>query len=87
MFALMAFLCVRTGATRCLINSHGVYISGSASNVRCLLWDVFSAAAGTGNNKYPLRQGTFFNCGEGLRGFCSPSECKLISVSRGLLGD
>ena len=87
MFALMAFLRVRTGAIRRLIDSHGVYVPGSASNVNCLLRDVFSPASGTGNNKHPLRQGTLFDCGEGLRRVWSPSECKLIGASRGSLGD
>ena len=67
MFALMAFLRVWTGATRHLIDSYGVYVPGSASNVHCLLWDVFGPASGTGNNKHPLRQGTLFDCDEGLR--------------------
>ena len=86
MFALMAFLRVWTSAARRLIDSHGVYVPGSASNVHCLLWDVFGPASGTGNNKHPLRQGTLFNCDEGLRGVWSPSECKLIGASRGSLG-
>ena len=54
MFTLIAFFYIRISATRRLINSYGVYIPGSANNIYYLLWDVFSPAAGIGNNKYLL---------------------------------
>ena len=54
MFALVAFFRIQIGITKRLINSHGIYIPSSASNIYYLLWDIFSPTIGTGNNKHLL---------------------------------